>query len=90
MPIQVGPDGRATYIGTITGNGSALTFDVTHNLGMSAGKYTVEVTDSNGALVFVGWTPKSGSTTTDITLVFAPGMAPANGVVYNVVITGNL
>ena len=90
MPIQVGPDGRATYTGTITGNGSALAFTVTHNLGITSGKYTVQVTDSNGIFVFVDWRPTTGNTTTQMTFTFAQGMAPANNVVYNVMITGSL
>jgi hypothetical protein len=90
MPIRVGPDGRATYTGTITGNGSAITFTVTHNLGITAGKYDVQVTDSNGKFVFVDWIPTVANTTTQMTFIFAIGMAPGNDVVYNVTITGIL
>ena len=90
MPIQVGPDGRATYTGTITGTGSALAFTVTHNLGLTSGKYTVQVTDSNGIFVFVDWRPTNGNTTTQMTFTFAQGMAPGNGVTYNVMIPGSL
>ena len=88
MPINIGPDGRATYTGTITGDGSAITFTVTHNLGITSGKYDVQVTSSIGAYVFVDWAPVVANTTTQMRITFAPGMAPGNGVVYNVVITG--
>lgn len=90
MPIRVGPDGRATYTGTITGDGSSTSFTVTHNLGMQAGKYGVQITDTNGVFVFVDWEPTTGNTTTQITFRFATGMAPANNVTYYVVITGSL
>lgn len=88
MPLSIGPDGRATYTGTITGNGTATTFTVTHNLGITSGKYDVQVTSSVGAYVFVDWAPIVGNTTTQMRIAFATGMAPANGVTYNVVITG--
>lgn len=88
MPIRIGPDGTAVYTGTITGDGSAITFTVTHNLGITSGKYDVQVTSSTGAYVFVDWAPVVGNTTTQMRITFATGMAPANNVTYNVVITG--
>lgn len=88
MPINIGPDGRATYTGTITGDGSAINFTVTHNLGITSGKYDVQVTSSVGSYVFVDWAPVVGNTTTQMRISFATGMAPSNGATYNVVITG--
>ena len=88
MAIRIGPDGTSVYTGTITGDGFAIAFTVTHNLGITSGKYDVQVTSSTGAYVFVDWAPVLANSTTQMSIRFATGMAPSNGETYNVVITG--
>lgn len=67
------------FRGTITGDGSAKSFTVTHDLGRMP---TVQVYNSSGELVL----PDITVTTTTAVLTF--NTAPLNAVTYSVVITG--
>lgn len=71
------------YNTTITGNGSATTFTVTHNLGNA--NPLIQVYDSSGNVVITDANNNSGSTTSSV-IGFA--VAPANLTTYKVVVVG--
>ena len=67
------------YSGTITGDGSATSFVITHNLNSSIVQVTITDPTANNEQVY----PNVQNTTVNTTTVIF-GTAPANGVVYNV------
>lgn len=66
---------------TLTGDGSTITFTYTHNLGSQ--NVHVQIFDSSWNLVLVA---VQNNTSNQTTIVF--GTAPANTVVYNIVVVG--
>lgn len=72
----------ATYSGTITGNGSSKSFEVSHNMNFSG--VSAEIFLQDGATLVPIVTLITRSTANKITIDFA--VAPTNGAVYTVIV----